>query len=81
ISWATQQSSDVPWYACEVPTVFVSLNFTTHLYDVPMCRTYINAYGDSRAVIHAAIEKIMGKSAFKGHYNDTVWCDKWDTHL
>ncbi|MEF9969580.1 MAG: glycoside hydrolase family 3 N-terminal domain-containing protein [Ruthenibacterium sp.] len=81
ISWATQQSSDVPWYACEVPTVFVSLNFTTHLYDVPMCRTYINAYGDSRAVIHAAVEKIMGKSEFKGHYNDTVWCGKWDTHL
>ena len=81
ISWAIQQSSDVPWYACEVPTVFVSLNFTTHLYDVPMCRTYINAYGASRTVIHQVIQKIMGKSKFKGHHNETVFCGKWDTRL
>ncbi len=81
ISWETAQSSSVPWYGCELPTVFVSLNFTTHLYDVPMCRTYINAYGNSREVIRKVIEKLMGKSEFHGHYNDTVWCEKWDTHL
>ncbi len=81
ISWAVAQSNEVPWYAGEVPTVFVSLNFTTHLYDVPMCRTYINAYGNTREIIRQAILKIMGKSEFKGNFEDTVWCDKWDTRL
>ena len=81
IAWNVAQSSSVPWYGCELPTVFVSLNFTTHLYDVPMCRTYINAYGNSREVIRETVKKIIGKSEFKGHYNNAVWCDKWDTHL
>ncbi len=81
IAWAAAQSNEVPWYVSEVPTVFVSLNFTNHLTDVPMCRTFINAYGNTREIIHAAIEKITGKSEFNGHYNDTVWCEKWDTRL
>ena len=25
----------------------VSLNYTNHLYDIPMMKTYVNAYGDS----------------------------------
>ena len=41
-------SNEVPWYVHEVPTVFVSLNFTTHLTDVPMVKAYINAYKDDR---------------------------------
>ena len=41
-------TNEVPWYVNEVPTVFVSLNFTTHLTDVPMVKAYINAYQDDR---------------------------------
>lgn len=81
IAWKCAQSNEAPWYVSEVPTVFVSLNFTNHLHDVPMCRTFINAYGSTRTIIHAVIEKIMGKSAFRGHSNETVWCGKWDTRL
>ena len=44
--WKTAMSNEVPWYVHEVPTVFVSLNFTTHLTDVPMVKCYINAYKD-----------------------------------
>ena len=40
-------SNEVPWYVWEVPTVFVSLNFTTHLTDVPMVKAFINAYHDN----------------------------------
>ena len=38
IQWKTAMSNEVPWYVHEVPTVFVSLNFTTHLTDVPMVK-------------------------------------------
>ena len=46
-------SNEVPWYVHEVPTVFVSLNFTTHLTDVPMVKAYINAYKDDEITIKA----------------------------
>lgn len=80
IRWKCSMSTDMPWYVNELPTVFVSLNFTTHLTDVPMVKTYINAYKDTREVIRQTIRKIMGESEFKGiHFNEHVWCDKWET--
>jgi beta-N-acetylhexosaminidase len=73
-------STDIPWYVYEVPTVFVSLNFTTHLTDVPMVKTYINAYKNTREVIRQTIKKIMGESEFYGiHFNENVFCNKWET--
>jgi beta-N-acetylhexosaminidase len=79
IRWKMAMSSDMPWYVWEIPTVFVSLNYTTHLTDVPMVKTYINAYGNTRTLIRQTIQKIMGESEFKGQYNELVWCDKWET--
>lgn len=79
IRWKAPMSTDIPWYVCEVPTVFVSLNYTTHLTDVPMVKTYINAYGNTANIIRQVIKKIMGESEFKGKYNELVFCDKWDT--
>ena len=79
IRWKAPMSSDVPWYVYELPTVFVSLNFTTHLTDVPMVKTYINAYNNTRTIIRQTIRKIMGESEFKGRYNELVWCNKWET--
>ena len=52
--WKTAMSNEVPWYVHEVPTVFVSLNFTTHLTDVPMVKAYINAYKDDEITIKAS---------------------------
>lgn len=80
IRWKSPMSSDIPWYIYEIPTVFISLNFTTHLTDVPMVKTYINAYKDTREVIRQTIQKIMGESEFKGqNFNDNVWCNMWET--
>ncbi len=81
IKWKTAMSNEVPWYVQEVPTVFVSLNFTTHLTDVPMVKCYINAYNDDEITITKTIDKIMGESEFKGTPNELVWCDKWQTKL
>lgn len=80
IRWKCPMSTDMPWYVYELPTVFVSLNFTTHLTDVPMVKTYINAYKDTREVIRQTIQKIMGESEFKGsNFNQHVWCNKWES--
>ncbi len=81
IKWKTAMSNEVPWYVWEVPTVFVSLNFTTHLTDVPMVKAYINAYHDNEENVKQVIDKIMGESEFKGTPNENVWCNKWQTRL
>jgi beta-N-acetylhexosaminidase len=81
LKYSVSHSNEMPWYVKEVPTICVSLNYTNHLFDVPMMKTYINAYADTREYIRAAIGKILGKSEFKGVYNDVVWCDHWDTRI
>lgn len=79
VKWSlpTQQ----PWYMSEVPTIVLSLSFTNMLIDVPMARTYINAYMNHPEAVKAAIDKMMGRSEFKGRYNDNVFCDRWETRF
>jgi beta-glucosidase-like glycosyl hydrolase len=81
LKWSASHSSELPWFVHEVPTIGVSLNYTNHLYDLPMLKTYINAYAPTREYIRSCIEKIVGRSDFKGQYNDNVWCGRWDTRL
>ena len=79
LQWSASHSFEMPWYVKEVPTVFVSLSYTNQLYDLPMAKTYINAYSATREYIHATVSKIVGQSAFAGNYDDNVWCGRWDT--
>lgn len=81
LSWSTGHSVEIPWYVKEVPTVFISLNYTNHLLDVPMAKTFINAYAPTREVIRQTLEKIGGKTGFEGKYDDNVFCGRWDTRL
>ena len=81
IKWSSPMAAEIPWYATEVPTVFVSLNQPNHLIDVPMVRTAIHAHAGTREAIRAAVEKIQGKSAFQGTFNENVFCDSFDTRL
>ena len=76
-----KQPVEQPWYVSEVPTVFVSLNFTNHLIDIPMAKAYINAYVNSDEAIDAVVEKMTGKSEFNGRSNENVFCGRWDTKL
>ena len=73
--------TDQPWYASQVPTVFISLNLANCLVDLTMSHCYINAYSPSPDAIHAVVEKITGISAFKGVPDENVWCERWDTRL
>ena len=80
-AFSCSHSNEIPWYVKEVPTVGISLNYTNHLYDLPMLKTFVNAYAPTREYIHAAVQKIVGNSAFLGHADETVWCGRWDTRI
>ncbi|MGV2875359.1 glycoside hydrolase family 3 N-terminal domain-containing protein [Macrococcus capreoli] len=81
IQWSTAMSNEIPWFVYEVPTVFASLNFTTHLHDATMVKAYINAYHSNPTTIKALVDKITGVSEFKGVPNENVWTDKWQAKL
>jgi len=79
IRWSMPMGPEMPWYASEVPTVFVSLNMPNHLIDVPMIKTAINAHTPTAETVKALVAKLIGRSEFTGTHNDNVWCDSWDT--
>ena len=68
IDWYTffGLGNNIPWFVEEVPTIFASLGNPYHLMDVPMVKTYINAYDNHQAVIEELVAKLLGKSSFKG---------------
>ena len=81
LHWSMPMGPDIPWYVTELPTVFVSVNNPFHLIDVPMVPTYINAYSPDRDVIRQVVDKITGKSEFKGRSTVDAFCGAWDTRL
>ncbi len=68
INWYTfwGQGNNVPWFANEVPVIFVSVANPYHLLDVPMLKTYINCYSNNDFMLEAVVKKIVGKREFKG---------------
>lgn len=78
LDWYTfwGQGNNVLWFANEVPVVFVSLANPYHLLDVPMVKTYINAYSNNDYIIAAVVEKLMGRSAFKGKSPVDPFCGR-----
>ena len=83
INWHTLfgAGNNIPWFAQEVPTLFISVGNPYHLQDVPMIHTYINGYCHSPHVIEAVVEKIMGRSEFQGKSPIDPFCGLWDTRL
>jgi beta-N-acetylhexosaminidase len=81
IEWAQPMGANVPVYISSVPTVFISLANPYHLLDVPRVRTYINAYAATDIILEALVEKLAGRSEFKGICPVDAFCGKWDTKL
>lgn len=81
ITWDNPMGIDCPIYCHEVPVIFVSLENPYHLLDVPRIKTFINAYNASEVVMDAVLEKLMGKSAFKGVSPVDPFCGRWDARL
>jgi beta-N-acetylhexosaminidase len=78
LNWHTifGAGNNIPWFVEVVPTMFISLQIPYHLLDVPMIKTYINAYSNHDYVIEAVVEKILGRSEFKGTSPVDPFCGK-----
>lgn len=81
IQWKTAMSNECPCYVHEVPTFMVSLNYTTHLHDATMVKCLDNAYNSNEAILAATLDKLEGKSEFKGKANELVWTDKFQARV
>ena len=68
--------NNIPWFVEVVPTLFISLQNPYHLLDVPMVKTYINAYSNHDLMIDTVVEKLLGRSAFTGRNPVDPFCGK-----
>lgn len=81
INWCPKHALDMPRFINEEFSVFVSLANPYLLQDVPRVRTYINAYTATRVTIEQTIDKLMGRSEFKGVSPVDPFCGLPDTRL
>lgn len=82
IVWpASKGTPDIPFYIHEVPTIFISVQYPYHLADVPQVKTYINAYDSRKQTLEVLVEKLMGRSEFKGDSPVDAFCGFIDTHI
>ena len=73
---------EIPWYVHELPVVAVSVNTPTVLSDIPMVKTFINAYDSKPHTMEALVDALMtGPEAFKGKDPIDSFCGVWDAHL
>ena len=80
IEWKLSKGTpDMPWYVHEIPTIFISLCCPFHLADVPQVKTYINAYDKNEHTLDALVEKLVGRSEFKGIDPVDSFCGLPDT--
>ncbi|RRJ62495.1 glycoside hydrolase family 3 protein [Paenibacillus oralis] len=81
IEWKQPMGANVPTFMTSIPTIFISVENPYHLLDAPRVRTYINAYNSNDHVLQAVVDKLMGRSEFKGTSPVDAFCGMWDTRL
>lgn len=81
INWAPPMGADMPWFLQELPTLFISTASPYHLQDVPQVKTFINTYSSSEYVYEALVEKLLGRSPFKGVSPVDPFCNYWESKL
>lgn len=81
INWAPPMGADMPWFLQELPTLFISTASPYHLQDVPQVKTFINTYSSSEYVYEALVEKLLGRSPFKGVNPVDPFCNYWESKL
>ena len=79
LTWDDFLGESSPKYVKDIPAIFVSFSNPYHLVDVPMMQTYINAYSSNSSTVHAVIEKLLGRSTFKGRSPIDPSAGLWDT--
>lgn len=81
LEWDAPMGVNCAHYINDIPTMFISLENPYHLIDVPRMKTFINTYSNNDAVIEMLVEKLMGRSKFKGISPVDPFLGKWDTRL
>ena len=82
INWpASKGTPDIPWYVHEVPTIFVSVACPFHLADAPQVKCFINTYDNRQTTLKLLVEKLMGRSEFKGVSPVDAFCGFPDTRI
>lgn len=79
--WDDFLGEDSPKYVMDIPTLFLSFSNPYHLTDVPMVKTLVNAYTSNMETVDAVVEKIMGRSEFRGVSPVDPFCGIWGTRL
>ena len=77
---ATKGTYDIPWYVHEIPTIAISCASPHMLPDIPQVKTYINAYDDKDVTLEALLDKLEGRSEFRGVPSTDVFGGLADTH-
>ena len=67
---------DAPWLCAEIPVMMISTAYPYHLFDAPMVDTFINTYSGEPQYMRAVMDKIMGRSAFRGVSPVDPYCGK-----
>ena len=71
---------EIPWYVFELPVVGISVNTPTMLADMPMLRTYINAYDSKPSTMDTLVNILLeGPNAFKDENPIDSFCGLFDT--
>jgi beta-N-acetylhexosaminidase len=81
ISWQKKHALDSPRFIQEHAYAFISFANPFHLQDVPLIKTFINAYTPSLITVKAVIEKMLGRSPFKGKSPVDAFCQRKENRL
>lgn len=65
-SYGSQYGVDFPVMVHEIPMISVNFGSPYVLYDLPMMKTVINAYGNQESTIEAVVNKLVGIGEFTG---------------
>lgn len=79
--WSKKEQMDAVKFAVDKPYVFISVAWPYHLQDVPRVQAYINCYASNREIVDCLVEKLMGRSEFKGANPVDPFCGYWDARL
>lgn len=79
--WGARHGLGTPRFAKELDYIYISFGNPYHLMDVPRIPAYINAYTSSRTVVDAVVDKLFGRSAFKGISPVDPFCGLADARL
>lgn len=75
LAWNTMHGSNSqPWFVKEVPTIMISTANPYHLFDAPMMPVYINTYCNTEFTRKSLMDKLCGRSEFKGKSPVDAFC-------